>query len=86
VPSAVQAIKELSDVSGVTGKAVKALCAQISDYLDKTLVACDKTAAAEGWAAQIAGMDELRAAVDILESLVPAELWPMPRYEEMLFL
>ena len=46
----------------------------------------DKTAAAKGWADQIAGMDELRAAVDTLESLVPADLWPMPRYEEMLFL
>ncbi len=86
VPGAVQAIKELADVSGVTGKAVKALCAQISDHLEKTLAACDKTAAAKGWADQIAGMDELRAAVDTLESLVPADLWPMPRYEEMLFL
>jgi len=29
-------------------------------------------------------MNELRASVDALEALVPADLWPLPTYSEML--
>jgi glutamine synthetase type III len=29
-------------------------------------------------------MNELREAVDALEVIVPADLWPMPSYSEML--
>jgi glutamine synthetase len=31
-------------------------------------------------------MDELRAAGDMIESLVPASLWPLPTYRDLLFL
>ena len=31
-------------------------------------------------------MDVLRVNIDILEGLVPADIWPLPSYEEMLFL
>ena len=31
-------------------------------------------------------MDQLRAAGDMIESLVPASLWPLPTYRDLLFL
>ncbi len=34
----------------------------------------------------VPAMDRVRAAVDRLETLVPHDLWPIPRYREMLFL
>ena len=36
--------------------------------------------------AEIAAMNELRESVDALEAIVPADLWPMPTYSEMLFI
>jgi glutamine synthetase len=33
-----------------------------------------------------AGMDEVRAAADTLEAYVADELWPLPKYQEMLFI
>jgi glutamine synthetase len=35
---------------------------------------------------KIGGMSELRAPVDRLEELIPADMWPLPSYAEMLFL
>jgi glutamine synthetase len=34
----------------------------------------------------IPAMKSLRAAVDALESLLPDDLWPLPTYQEMLFI
>ena len=33
----------------------------------------------------LAAMAELRKTVDALEKIVPDELWPLPKYREMLF-
>ncbi len=35
---------------------------------------------------QIAAMDEVREAADKLEKIVADDLWPLPKYEEMLFI
>ena len=35
---------------------------------------------------QLAAMDEVRAAADKLEKVVADDLWPLPKYEEMLFI
>ena len=32
------------------------------------------------------GMIDLRLVVDALEKIVPDELWPLPKYREMLFI
>ena len=36
--------------------------------------------------ALIPAMDRVRASCDALERIVPDDLWPLPSYEEMLFL
>ena len=35
---------------------------------------------------QLAAMDEVREAADKLEKVVADDLWPLPKYEEMLFI
>ena len=35
---------------------------------------------------QLAAMAEVRAAADKLERVVADDLWPLPKYEEMLFI
>jgi len=86
VPAGMRALKDVTDVLGKTGRESKALAERLGDNIEKALAACTKLEAADGWAGQLSGMDELRNAVDTIECLVPADLWPMPRYEEMLFL
>ncbi len=86
IPAAMRALKDVSDVLEVTGEQSKALVTSLGDHIEAALSACDKLEQADGWETQITGMDELRAAVDALEELVPADLWPLPSYEEMIFL
>ncbi|MEN7972612.1 MAG: glutamine synthetase III [Verrucomicrobiota bacterium] len=81
VPAAVTAITEYSVVP-----AVASITGEMSALLEKTVAGIAALEAAEGAAAEIAAMNELRASVDALESLVPADLWPMPTYSEMLFI
>ena len=35
---------------------------------------------------QIAAMEKVREAADKLEKVVADDLWPLPKYEEMLFI
>jgi glutamine synthetase len=35
---------------------------------------------------QLAAMDRVREAADKLERVVADDLWPLPKYEEMLFI
>ena len=35
---------------------------------------------------QLAGMEQVREAADKLEKIVPDDLWPLPKYAEMLFI
>ena len=35
---------------------------------------------------QIAAMERVREASDKLEKIVPDDLWPLPKYAEMLFI
>ena len=79
VPAAVTAITEYSAVPAVAG-----ICGEMSSLLEKTVAGIAVLEAAEGPAAEIAAMNELRASVDALEALVPADLWPLPTYSEML--
>ncbi|MEN8197364.1 MAG: glutamine synthetase type III, partial [Pseudomonadota bacterium] len=81
VPAAVTAITEYSAVPAVAG-----ICGEMSALLEKTVAGIAALEAAEGASAQIAAMDELRESGDALEALVPADLWPMPSYSEMLFI
>ncbi|MEA2069267.1 MAG: glutamine synthetase type III, partial [Verrucomicrobiota bacterium] len=81
VPAAVTAIAEYSVVPAVAG-----LAGEMSSLLERVVSGVAALEAAGEPAGQIAAMNELRVAVDALEALVPADLWPMPTYAEMLFI
>jgi glutamine synthetase len=80
VPAAVAAINEYSPVAAVAG-----MVADMSDLLEKTVDGIAALEKAEGVEQQIDAMSRLRESVDALEGLVPAELWPLPTYAELLF-
>jgi glutamine synthetase len=79
VPAAVTAINEYSSVP-----AVSSVSSEMSALLEKALAGISALEAAEEASAQIAAMNELRASVDALEAIVPADLWPLPSYSELL--
>ncbi len=79
VPAVVTAIAEYSEVSAVAG-----IVGEMSALLEKVVAGIATLEAADSAAAEIAAMNELRASVDALEAIVPADLWPMPSYSEML--
>jgi glutamine synthetase len=79
VPAVVTAISEYAAVP-----AVGALTQEMSDLLEKTLDGIKVLEAAKEPSEKIAAMNGLRASVDALEAIVPADLWPMPSYSEML--
>jgi len=79
IPAAVTAISEYSAVP-----AVKGLVKEMSALVEKAVDSVAKLEAAEGTVAQIAAMNELREAIDALEAIVPADLWPLPSYSELL--
>ncbi len=79
VPAAVTAITEYSAVPAVAG-----LAGEMSSLLEQTVSGVAALEAAEGPAAEIVAMNKLRESVDALEALIPADLWPLPTYTEML--
>ena len=79
VPAAVTAITEYAAVPAVAG-----LCAEMSSLLEKSVAGIAKLEAAEKPADQIVAMNELRESIDALEVIVPADLWPLPSYAELL--
>jgi len=81
IPAAVTAIAEYSEVA-----AVKGLVDEMSSLLEKMVASIAVLDAAEDAKAQIAAMNEVRAAADALEAIVPVDLWPMPSYADMLFM
>jgi glutamine synthetase len=81
IPAAVTAISEYSDVA-----AVKDLADEMNTLLEKVIAGVAKLDAAEKPKEKLAAMGEVREAADALEAIVPADLWPMPSYADMLFI
>ena len=79
IPAAVTAVTEYSAVP-----AVASITGEMSSLLEATVAGIDKLEAADKPADQIVAMNELRESVDALEAIVPADLWPMPGYAELL--
>ena len=94
IPAAVSYQMELAETikavgSGGKTTGVKKLLKEVSRLVDEALSCADAldAALAKHDAAQTnAGMVKLREAVDALEALVPANLWPLPSYAEMLLM
>ncbi|MCK5676657.1 MAG: glutamine synthetase type III, partial [Verrucomicrobia bacterium] len=81
IPAAVTAITEYSVVPAVAG-----ISGEMSSLLEQVVLGVSALEAVGEPAGQVAAMNGLRASVDALEALVPADLWPMPTYAEMLFI
>ena len=81
IPAAVTAIVEYAAVPAVAG-----ITAEMSSLLEKAVSSVATLEAAKSSKDQIAAMNELRASADALEAIVPADLWPMPSYADMLFI
>jgi glutamine synthetase len=79
IPAAVMAINEYSSVPAVAG-----ITGEMSALTEKAVAGIKALEAAEGPVAQIEAMGSLRESIDALEAIVPAELWPLPSYDELL--
>jgi len=67
------------------GKTIKEVAA-LADSVADMAVKLEKATKAGDADATLAAMVAMRASVDALENLVPANIWPLPTYAEMLFL
>ncbi len=79
IPAVVTSINEYCSVPAVAG-----ITAEMSSLLEKVVAGVKVLDDAETSAAKLAAMTELRVSVDALEAIVPADLWPLPSYAELL--
>jgi len=94
IPAGIEYQKQLADTIkavGGSGKTTgqKKLLKAVSGLIDEALSETDAldAAVAKHDAAKIfASMGRLRGSIDELESLVPANIWPLPSYAEMLLM
>jgi len=98
LPAAIRYQAELSAAAAVSGPAKK-LLGEVSSYADKldsSLAALEKSLAHEASGVEAEAkhlkddvlplMLSVRGAADSLESLIADDLWPLPTYQEMLFM
>ncbi len=81
LPAVVEAINLFE-----TTKATAELAEEIDELAAKVIAGAKALKAAKEPAEQIEKLAALRASVDELETMVPADLWPLPTYCEMLFM
>ncbi|MBF0122717.1 MAG: glutamine synthetase III [Candidatus Omnitrophica bacterium] len=77
------------DAAGVSNKTAKASLVEVSALIDDLAAgvkAIDAAVEAHDSLKMKKAMLDARAAADALEGIVPADLWPLPTYAEMLFL
>ncbi len=94
IPASIEYQKQLADTIksvGGAGKTTgqKKLLKAVSGLIERSLSECDALEAvlAKYDAAKIfSGMAKLRESIDDLEGFVPATLWPLPSYAEMLLM
>lgn len=94
IPAGIEYQKQLADTIksvGTAGKTTgqKKLLKEVSALIEQSLSNVDALEAAlsKHDAAKIfSGMAKLRESIDELEGLVPANLWPLPSYAEMLLM
>ncbi|MCA9400064.1 MAG: glutamine synthetase III [Candidatus Omnitrophica bacterium] len=84
-----ETIKSVESVSKAKLEGTKGLLKDISKLVEKALASTsklDKLASSKETVKIKETQNELREAIDALEGLVPADLWPLPSYAEMLFM
>ncbi len=81
--------RTIKAVGTVHGKTATALLTELSGELNKLfagIAKLEKAAATTNPQKILAAQDTLRTAGDTLEGIVPANMWPLPSYTEMLFM
>jgi len=94
IPASIEYQKQLADTIKAVGSAGKTtgqkkLLKEVSGLIDESLGNVDalEAALAKHDAAKIvSGMAKLRGSIDQLEAYVPANLWPLPSYAEILLM
>jgi len=80
-------IKSVGSIGKTTGQ--KKLLKEVSGLIEQSLSSVDALEAAlakHDGAKIVSGMLKLRESIDELEGLVPANIWPLPSYAEMLLM
>ena len=92
LPAAYNYLADLGSTQAILPKGVTAgiagtlkQVAALAEDLDKVANKLDKAVHAHDDAGTLAAMSAMRLSADALENLVPADLWPLPTYAEMLF-
>ncbi len=86
IPAALEFQAQLSSVKSAVQKKLQK---EVSTQIDAALIAVGTLEAAvekHDAAKTLAAMLKLREAIDALEGLVPANIWPLPSYAEMLLM
>jgi len=94
IPAAIEYQKQLADnikAVGTLGKttAQKKVLKEISGLIESAILASESLEAAvskHDSAKTVSGMLKLRESIDALEAFVPANIWPLPSYAEMLLM
>ena len=93
LPAAYRYLAELGDAQAALPKGVAASIpatikevATLAETANAEAAKLEKAVHAHDADATLAAMTALRIAVDAIENLVPANLWPLPSYADMLFL
>jgi len=96
IPAALSYQAELSNLSesikksAAESKATTSSLATVTELTDKVFAITSSLESAIEKGAEpaelISNMKKLREQVDLLEAELPGDLWPVPTYEEMLFI
>ena len=94
IPAAMEYQKQLADnikAVGTLGKttAQKKVLKEISGLIENAILASESleaVVAKHDSAKTVAGMLKLRESIDALEAFIPANIWPLPSYAEMLLM
>jgi len=94
IPAAIEYQKQLADnikAVGSLGKtaAQKKVLKEVSGLIEAAILTTESLEAAvarHDSAKTVAGMSKLRQSIDALEAFVPANVWPLPSYAEMLLM
>ncbi len=84
-----ETIKSVEGVSKTKSTESRGILKEVSSLTEKAIGAAaklEKAAVGSSTSKVKSSMADLRKTVDALEGLVPAEIWPLPSYAEMLFI
>ena len=85
VAGTVEDVKSCGCRPAAARELLKELCAE-TDKVSEGIKKLEKAISVGKPAKMISAMNELRVPVDTLEGIIPADMWPLPSYTEMMFM